>query len=72
MDFISNGCLRFFAEAMAMGMVTGDEKWVIYENNRQKRSWSKRGEPAQTIAKPGLTAKKVILCVWWDWKGIIP
>ena len=60
---------NFWTESM--GMVTGDEKWVTYENNRQKRSWSKRGEPAQTIAKPGLTAKKVLLCLWWDWKGII-
>ncbi|XP_076163893.1 histone-lysine N-methyltransferase SETMAR-like [Ptiloglossa arizonensis] len=39
-------------------MVTGDEKWITYENNRRKISWSKRGEPAQTIAKLGLTTKK--------------
>ncbi|GFW57305.1 histone-lysine N-methyltransferase SETMAR [Trichonephila clavipes] len=31
----------------------------------------KRGEAAQTVAKPGLTAKKVLLYIWWDWKGII-
>ncbi|GFW81529.1 mariner Mos1 transposase [Trichonephila clavipes] len=30
-----------------------------------------RGEVAQTVAKPGLTARKVLLCIWWDWKGII-
>lgn len=52
-------------------MVTGDEKWVTYDNIVRKRSWSKRGEAAQTVAKPGLTAKKVLLCIWWDWKGII-
>jgi len=23
------------------------------------------------IAKPGLTSKKIILCVWKNWKGII-
>ena len=23
------------------------------------------------VAKPGLTARKVLLCVWWDWQGII-
>lgn len=28
-------------------------------------------EAAQTVAKPGLTARKVLLCVWWDIKGII-
>ncbi|GFV77017.1 mariner transposase [Trichonephila clavipes] len=52
-------------------MVTGDEKWVTYDNIMRKRSWSKRGEAAQTVAKPGLTSRKVLLCIWWDWKGII-
>ena len=52
-------------------MVTGDEKWVTYDNVKRKRSWSKSGEAAQTVAKPGLTARKVLLCVWWDWRGII-
>ena len=52
-------------------MVTGDKKWVTYDNVKRKRSWSKSGEAAQTVAKPGLTARKVLLCVWWDWQGII-
>lgn len=37
-------------------MVSGDEKWVTYENS-WKRSWSNHGGSAQTIAK-------VLLCVW--------
>ncbi|GFU13884.1 hypothetical protein TNCV_940631 [Trichonephila clavipes] len=49
-------------------MVTGDEKWVTYDNIVRKRSWSKRGEAAQKVARPGLTARKVLLCIWWDWK----
>jgi len=52
-------------------MVTVDEKWVTYDNVVRKRSWSRRGESAQTVSKPGLTARKALLCVWWDWKGII-
>ncbi|GFY03010.1 mariner Mos1 transposase [Trichonephila clavipes] len=52
-------------------MVTGDEKWVTYNNIVRKQSWSKSGQAAQTVAKPGLTARKVLLCIWWDWKGII-
>ena len=52
-------------------MVTGDEKWVTYDNVKRKRSWSKSGEAAQTMVKPGLTARKVALCAWWDWQGII-
>ncbi|XP_047348119.1 histone-lysine N-methyltransferase SETMAR-like [Vespa velutina] len=34
-------------------MVTGDEKWVTYDNLVRKRLWSKRGETAQTVPKPG-------------------
>ncbi|GFX28383.1 putative DD34D transposase [Trichonephila clavipes] len=52
-------------------MVTEDEKWVPYDNIVRKRLWSKCGETAQTVAKPGLMVRKVLLCIWWDWKGII-
>ena len=41
----------------------GDEKWITYDNPTRKRSWIKKGEEAQAIAKPGLTRKKVMLCV---------
>ncbi|GFU52222.1 histone-lysine N-methyltransferase SETMAR [Trichonephila clavipes] len=52
-------------------IVIGDEKWVTYYNIVRKRSWSKCGEAAQTVTKPGLMARKVLLCIWWNWKGII-
>ncbi|GFW42166.1 histone-lysine N-methyltransferase SETMAR [Trichonephila clavipes] len=39
-------------------MVTGDEKWLPYDNIVRKRSWSKCGETAETVAKPELTARK--------------
>ncbi|GFW58327.1 mariner Mos1 transposase [Trichonephila clavipes] len=52
-------------------MVISYKKWVTYDNIVRKRLWSKCGEVAQTVAKPGLTARKVVLCIWWDWKGII-
>ncbi|GFX18646.1 histone-lysine N-methyltransferase SETMAR [Trichonephila clavipes] len=42
-------------------MVTGDEEWVSYDNIVRKRSWSKRGEAAQALVKPGLTARKILL-----------
>ncbi|GFX59676.1 uncharacterized protein TNCV_3754411 [Trichonephila clavipes] len=41
-------------------MVTGDEEWVTYYNIVRKRSWSKCGEAAQTVGKPGLTARKIV------------
>ncbi|GFT69581.1 hypothetical protein TNCV_1298161 [Trichonephila clavipes] len=47
-------------------MVTGDEKWVTYYNIVRKLSWSKWSEAAKTVAKPGLSARKVLLCIWRD------
>ncbi|GFX78102.1 putative DD34D transposase [Trichonephila clavipes] len=49
-------------------MKTGDEKWVTYYNIVRKRSWSKCGEAAETVAKPGLRVMKVLLFTWRDWK----
>ncbi|GFX57753.1 histone-lysine N-methyltransferase SETMAR [Trichonephila clavipes] len=45
-------------------MVTGDEKWVTQDNIVRKRSWSKNSKAAQTVPKLGLTARKVLLCIW--------
>ena len=30
-------------------IIKGDEKWIVYDNVVQKRSWNKRNEPAQSI-----------------------
>lgn len=52
-------------------MVTGDTKWITYNNIRRKRPWSKIGKFAQTMVKSGLLSRKVLFFVWRDWKGII-
>lgn len=52
-------------------IITGDKKWVIYNNVKRKRSWSKKDGPAQTISKVDIHQKKVMLSVWWDFKGIV-
>ena len=52
-------------------MITDDEKWITYDNNVHKKKWSEPGEASQTVAKPVLTSRKVMLSIWWDWKGIV-
>ena len=47
-------------------VVTGDEKWIIYNNIERKRSWGKRNEPSLATPKANLHPKKIMLCVWWD------
>ena len=52
-------------------IVTGNGKWKLYNSVERKRSWGKRNEPPPTTPKAGLHPKKVMLCVWWDWKGVL-
>lgn len=52
-------------------LITGDEKWVLYNNAVRKKSWGKRSDPPLTTPKAGLHPKKVMLCIWWDWKGVL-
>jgi len=47
------------------------KKWIVYINVERKRSWGKQYEPPLTAPKAGLHLKKVMLCIWWDWKGIV-
>ena len=52
-------------------IITGDEKWIVYNNVNRKRSWSKHNKPAQTISKAELHQKKIMLSIWWDYKGVV-
>ena len=47
------------------------EKWILYNNVEQKRSWGKWNKPPPTTPKAGLHPKKVMLCVRWDWKEVL-
>ncbi|XP_047365378.1 histone-lysine N-methyltransferase SETMAR-like [Vespa velutina] len=40
-------------------IITGDEKWVVYNNVKRKRSWTKKDEPAQSISKVNIHQKKL-------------
>ena len=48
----------------------GNEKWIVYNNREQNRSWGKWKETPPITQKAGLHPKKVMLCMWWDWKGV--
>jgi len=52
-------------------MITGDEKWIVCNNVKRKRSWCYHDEPSQTTSKAGIHQRKVLQSVRWDFKGII-
>ncbi|XP_025160455.1 uncharacterized protein LOC105180994 [Harpegnathos saltator] len=56
--------------ALPERIITGDEKWIVYNNINRKRSWSKH-EPAQTVSKVELHQKKIMLSIWWDYKSVM-
>jgi histone-lysine N-methyltransferase SETMAR len=55
-------------------IVTGDETWVHYyepESKQQSMSWKHPKSPAPKKLKSTASAGKVLLTVFWDWKGPI-
>lgn len=52
-------------------LITGDEKWIRYDNPKRKKSCGPPGHKPTSTAKPNIHCSKVMLCVWWDQKGII-
>ena len=52
-------------------IVTGDEKWCLYVNVKRRRSWVSADSTPKPQPKAGLHPRKVMLCIWWDCRGII-
>jgi histone-lysine N-methyltransferase SETMAR len=52
-------------------IVTGDEKWIYFENPKRKSAWLNPGQAVPSTPKPNHFGKKAMLCVFWDQKGLI-
>ena len=52
-------------------IVTCDEKWILYNDQRRLAQWLDAGEAPQHFPKPKLHPKKVMVTVWWSAAGPI-
>ena len=52
-------------------IVTGDEKWIQYDNPKRKKSYVKPSLSAKSMAKLNIHGAKVMLCIWWVQKGVL-
>lgn len=54
--------------------ITGDEKWVWYDNSKAVRHWRLCGNaegPKIQVPKPSIHSRKTMLIVFWDMLGIV-
>ena len=62
---------RFKRKDFLHKLMTGDEKWVLYDNSKRCKSWFHPGEPASSTLKLNIHVKKLLLCIWWDWQCVL-
>ena len=61
---------RYRKKSLLHRIVTGDEKWIFFENSR-KKSWVDPGAPSTSTARPNRFGRKMMLCIWWNQKGVV-
>ena len=64
-------CVSLLSSELEAFFIDRIKKWILYNNVKRKRQWSSHGSKPILQPRGGLHTKKIILCVWWDLKGIV-
>ena len=62
---------RFERKSFLHRIVTGDEKWIYFDNPKRKKSWLLPGEVSPSTPRPNCFGRKTMLFVWWDQCGVV-
>ena len=62
---------RFKRKSFLHRIVTGDEKWIYFDNPKRKKSWVDPGQPSTSQPVRNIHGKKALQCIWWDQKGAV-
>ncbi|GFV92550.1 mariner Mos1 transposase [Trichonephila clavipes] len=62
---------RYKRQSYLHRIVTGDEKWIYFENPKRTRSYVDPGQPSKSTARPNRFGRKTRLCIFWDQEGPI-
>jgi histone-lysine N-methyltransferase SETMAR len=52
-------------------IITCNEKWIYLNNPDIQKQWLDKGQLPMPVAKREHFERKVLLCVWWNYKGLI-
>ncbi|GFX97106.1 mariner Mos1 transposase [Trichonephila clavipes] len=52
-------------------IMTGDEKWIKFENPKRNRSYFDPGQPSKSTARWNRIDHKTIMCIFWNQEGPI-
>ena len=47
-------------------IVTGDKKWILFDNWQRPAQWLDQEEAPKALPKTRLAQKKVMVTVWWS------
>ena len=63
MEHVWHFACSYKGKSFSHRTVTGDEKWIYFENTKPKKSWVDPGAPSTSTARPNHFDRKTILCV---------
>lgn len=52
-------------------LLVADEKWIFFANQKRTHAYVDRDQPAPALPKQRRDQRKVLLCIWFDAKGVV-